>query len=497
MITAKYSLDNHWTLDISGQDLYTNLHSGLPMVELQTDIFRYLYDSEITSEKNVIQPLSQEAKKCLYCDNNLEFKEYGVYREKKFCNKACKNKNRENTIKRKEYHKRYNKLYRGKNKYDIKLKQKEYHLNHKEEIRKKQKEYWIKNKDIIYNNAKKWKERNKEKVKAYYKKSVYRLNKKCIDCERLIENRGIRCKICNNNHFIPHFHNIFKNKQQHKDLVISIEAEQLIVGGLLGDASTISSNRKIVKSIFCQFKFTHCLEQTEYFKWKIKLLNLPSSISIYTAKKNATILNYRFNYYGTESLSQLLYYHNLFYPNGKKVVTREILDKLEPLGLAVWYCDDGCYDVPNASIYTNSFTFEEHKIIQTYFKEKWNLNAKIRIAKKKNYNPTYYTSFDADSSRRFFELIKPYVPECMSYKLTPNLKRIENKKKYSKQYSQNNKEILNQYKKEYRLRLRKKCISCDFLCDLRSKRCSLCSRRFNITQYNLNSKIQELAYGGN
>lgn len=121
-------------------------------------------------------------------------------------------------------------------------------------------------------------------------------------------------------------------------------------------------------------------------------------------------------------------YHNLFYPNGKKVVTREILDKLESLGLAVWYMDDGSFNRKRCSIATYQFT-EQIEMIVDWFKDKYDLNIKIQ-SERKNKNSflskkldriLIYKSLrmDTKNSQKFIDLIKPYITpiECMRYKI--------------------------------------------------------------------------------
>ena len=38
------------------------------------------------------------------------------------------------------------------------------------------------------------------------------------------------------------------------------------------------------------------------------------------------------------------YYRNLFYKNGKKIISEDILKQLNSRSLAIWICDDGSYN---------------------------------------------------------------------------------------------------------------------------------------------------------
>src|SRR3990167_2474692 len=225
----------------------------------------------------------------------------------------------------------------------------------------------------VFCSKKCWAQLNKERISDYF----YNEGKKCLECQKKIPNKneGGRCQSCTNVYLAPRHHQHFINKQTERTSHITItpEREQIIIGSILGDATLTTSKRKSVKSIFCMFTETHCMEQKEYLEWKRDTLKLPHNSTQHTRKKNASITNYPVAYYGTTSLSQLLPYHQMFYSSGKKAVTMEILNKLTPLGIAVWYMDDGFYDGDQISIATEGFTYSEHKIMKNYFDKKWNL----------------------------------------------------------------------------------------------------------------------------
>ena len=146
-------------------------------------------------------------------------------------------------------------------------------------------------------------------------------------------------------------------------------------------------------------------------------------------------------------------YRELFYPNGKKIVTREILDKLDPLGLAVWYLDDGSYDYSHKrlNIATNGFTLIENKIIHQYFKEKWNIDCKIQKAKTH-----YYIRFNKEYTNKFIELIKTHIMQIpsMTYKIGLDEDRKILAKTKQENYSKINKSLRHNYYLKNRERYR-------------------------------------------
>ena len=196
---------------------------------------------------------------------------------------------------------------------------------------------------------------------------------------------------------------------------LSQRAEQVLLGSLLGDGSLIK------KFNTPYYKEAHSLKQKEYLEWKRVIL-----IHILKIKIN----NKDNRCWSIRSLVNpiLNNYYNLFYPNGKKVVTREILDMLEPLGIAVWYCDDGSYSYENNNLNlgTLGFEFEGNLLIQEWFKERYNINWKIYNLDKKRVNYQFMLRVNTDETKKFIKLIKRYVPECMNYKLG-----LDKNKKYN------------------------------------------------------------------
>jgi hypothetical protein len=199
----------------------------------------------------------------------------------------------------------------------------------------------------------------------------------------------------------------------------SSELDAFVVGTVLGDSSIIK--KKVTHTAY--FKCSHCNEQKELleFKKKILLQIHPVTVNIRQTPREDWQLN----------TNCLVYFDKLrekFYPNGTKKVTRELLNKLNPLGLAVWYMDDGqlClqtspkdrskYLSRRARIWSLSFSYEEHLIIKQYFKEVWDIDIKIYNCFKKG-GKKFYIEFNSTNFAKFREIIKDYIIPCMLYKI--------------------------------------------------------------------------------
>jgi len=283
-------------------------------------------------------------------------------------------------------------------------------------------------------------------------------NKYCPDCNKLIRDNSIRCASCRmkwiNKHDNP-MHNIkSKEKMQmgailrriekYKDLEINEETHQILLGSLLGDGCLT------IHKWSPRFAESHCMEQKDYLKWKINCFldnNIPLSENQVFYKKMGKRVNYPMYVCETGSIPQLLYYHSLFYGNGKKEINWRILQQLEPLGVAVWYMDDGnLYNKRNTneiSIATHCFSKDQLRLVKEYFKFRWDIDMSIRPSDNS-------TSIRKNSIKKFIDLIKPHIHKSMYYKI--NINPIEERycKECSKKLTGNNNQKFCNKKCKYR-----------------------------------------------
>ena len=192
-------------------------------------------------------------------------------------------------------------------------------------------------------------------------------------------------------------------------LLITQEEHDLIIGSLLGDSSIRE------REINSCFRFTHSIAQRHYSQYKKDLL---SNFKISEFREVKRKINRRFIHavdFSTKTHPIFNYYRNLFYKKGRKIVTKEILNQINPRSLAIWICDDGSYDNKQGYIVicTNSYTLEEHEIMKEFFNEKFGLDPTIGFRDKKY----FYLRFKQEDSKKLIEIIKPFIPKGMSYKI--------------------------------------------------------------------------------
>lgn len=201
-----------------------------------------------------------------------------------------------------------------------------------------------------------------------------------------------------------------------------------VIGTLLGDACCQSFTHKITGKRKAYLVYRHKADHKEYVQWKNHLLSKYLHMH-FCYNKNGENPAYDGRSARTK---KLIYMYDDFYgkKRRKKLVTRRILNRLTPLGLAIWYMDDGSLKLNkkwttvektkrsissrNAILCTHSFGYEGNLIIKEYFKDVWNIE--VRLEKNKNH---YMIKMNTKNTKLFFDIIAPYVTQvkCMSYKV--------------------------------------------------------------------------------
>lgn len=189
------------------------------------------------------------------------------------------------------------------------------------------------------------------------------------------------------------------------------EEHQAIIGSLLGDGSLRSGTAPTA-----EFRENHSIKQKEYLEWKFKLLkSLPGAHlrdKYCHHNPEDTKRKYKTEQIALEtSRTEILYpYYREFYPEGTKVIPREMVKTLGPLGLAIWHMDDGTfYRGLMVRLATKSFTAEEITFLRTVLKDNFGLESFQTKSRMLCLNRT--------QSRKMVEIIRPYIVPSMSYKI--------------------------------------------------------------------------------
>lgn len=209
------------------------------------------------------------------------------------------------------------------------------------------------------------------------------------------------------------------------------ELDKAIMIGLALGNGYINSNGRL--------EITHCEKQKEYCVYKAKLLHSVCGgrdIKVckiqneYTQRKDGKLIEHAINtkYRFRKQCKHFKYFRDLLYKNGKKTITREILDMMTPLSIALWFLDNGSLvrkkqgnESPGpytTTIYTYA-TKKENEIIRDYFLEKYNVKWNV-VPANIHKEDQYMIRCGQTESRKFLAIIRDIVRNnipSMSYKV--------------------------------------------------------------------------------
>lgn len=209
--------------------------------------------------------------------------------------------------------------------------------------------------------------------------------------------------------------------KNHMKTKFNKESRNLIIGMLLGDG-TISNNYV--------FKLSHGEKQKEYLEWKINLLN-EYGIKNNGLKQYIQTIGYNVGsivYYSQLSIIPFIkVLRRVIYKPKKEYFNRKILNRLNALGVAIWYMDDGHINIRKTNDKIHGFYIKiatclsksDNQIIIDYFKEVWD----ISFYQFKEGKETYSLCCGTQEGVKFIRIIKPYIESCpsMLYKIQYDL----------------------------------------------------------------------------
>ena len=204
---------------------------------------------------------------------------------------------------------------------------------------------------------------------------------------------------------------------------ITKESRNLLIGMLLGDGTICSNN---------VYKLCHSIEQEDYLKWKIKLLNengiRNNGLKYYTSSCGYNI-GKTVCYTQLNIIPFIKVLRRVCYKGKKIIGNRKLLNRLSAQEIAIWYMDDGHINIrinhgKPCGFYIKISTCEPKSEVQTiidYFREVWNINFyMIHEGKKED---SYSLCCGTKEGLKFIDIIKPYVSQVpsMMHKITYDL----------------------------------------------------------------------------
>ena len=195
--------------------------------------------------------------------------------------------------------------------------------------------------------------------------------------------------------------------------MISLSRQQraILYGTILGDGYLQMTGKKNAR-----LRLEHGAHQKEYLLWKVReLRNLFQGKAKYLERVHPiTKKKYSYWRHQSQSTPYLGKLRQVFYPEGKKKIPRNLEKYMSALMLAVWYMDDGYYYPRDRCgyLYLGNVTQEEANYVSRALKEKFGITASI-LPKKKGY-AIYFSSREMEKLK---EVIKDYILPQFVYKL--------------------------------------------------------------------------------
>jgi phosphate starvation-inducible protein PhoH len=181
--------------------------------------------------------------------------------------------------------------------------------------------------------------------------------------------------------------------------------EQVVYGSYLGDGSISNhgNNRQRLRVI-------HGEKQRDYCTWKASLFNAElTSVSENGFSKKPAV----------KFASKIFALDNNEKLEKKDTCPDWLLEKLDALGVAVWFMDDGCYYTDNQSVtlHTESFNYASQEKFVNFFKTKYDIDVKIQRTAGADYEYYFLRINKGDGNAlKFLNLVAPYMHESMRYK---------------------------------------------------------------------------------
>ena len=176
--------------------------------------------------------------------------------------------------------------------------------------------------------------------------------------------------------------------------------EQFMIGSLLGDGGCY---RKSSNNAF--YREQHCLAQKEYCQWKRSVLSNTVRCRQVTAFSGYTgEIQEAFSSGCSSVLNE--------WSNFKTTLHKTY--KLGPLGLAIWYMDDGC-KARALRFSSESFTYNQNILLKNVLKENFDINVEVKKYNKKDKTYFYLLGGTAELYK-LYEICKKYIHFSMLYK---------------------------------------------------------------------------------
>lgn len=209
------------------------------------------------------------------------------------------------------------------------------------------------------------------------------------------------------------------SRKRLQQIPLSKECMQVILGGLLGDGHL--SRTKGYKN--ARFQMRHSICQQDYFDWKIKKLQeICTKKSVQVQQPDGWSSQKKLHFM-SKACIQCTDIFNVTHSKKKLHIQRHWLNHLEPLGLAVWWFDDGSIISKGQQgiLCTDGFDKKYVEILQQYLQVVWHVKTTLRKS-----GPTFRLALSKTQLQAFLHIISAYIPcKNMIYKMKIQYKNAD------------------------------------------------------------------------
>ena len=205
-----------------------------------------------------------------------------------------------------------------------------------------------------------------------------------------------------------------KIEKYKEKLHLSERQKEILRGLMLGDGHLESPYRPEIARLQIEYSSLH----KEYTDWLYK--EFQEWVLTQPKIKNQIVKGKRYKkyYFNTLGHKEIAEVWKKWYWHKKKILARDEVKKITPLGLAIWFMDDGSIKSKrHKSFFLNvqDFTRKEVRFLQELLKKKFGIESSTKLVKRVNTGFQIYIS--KDSAEKFKKIIEPYVLDAMRYKL--------------------------------------------------------------------------------
>jgi hypothetical protein len=184
--------------------------------------------------------------------------------------------------------------------------------------------------------------------------------------------------------------------------------QSIIVGLLLGDAWLEKAK------INARFRFEQSHIRTEFFMdvYKYFIFYCKSEARLRERFDKRTNKIYKTWHFSTLSSCLFTNYYYWMYPEGKKIVPKDINKYLDSVALSYWIMCDGYKRSSGLALATNSYTIEDNNLLINVLNEKFGFNSWLV---SDHNQPTIF--IPKRNMPLLQKLVSPYIHSTLLYKI--------------------------------------------------------------------------------